>query len=677
MLNNIKIGTKLIAGFLVVAAIAAVIGIVGINSASKLSSMIDEMYEKRIAGISTIDDIALNVALMRVATRSMQSGDEEMFNRQVNNLRNAQDAIKKNLSDIGSYLDTRESRDMLADMSRQYHTLNLDIENLVREAANPKNRIKLDPAFESALEAVRNPARELSETAGQMGQLIDQYASATNAESDKMYKSITITLVTLLIAGTLIGVLIGFFLSRSISNPLKKVVDELHQMSGGNMTTRLNMKRGDEIGIMAKAMDEFSNHMQEEIIGTMKKISVGDLSANVPIAGPNDEIGPALKNTVDSLRALIIDDGGQVLSAAANKDLSQRMQRVYDGEFARMKRNINTVVQNLDDAMIQVHDAAAQVTSASGEISSGAQSLAEGANEQASSLEEISSSLEEISSMTKQNADHSNQAKVLVSQAGASVNEANEAMKRMAVSIKEIKASSDNTAKILKTIDDIAFQTNLLALNAAVEAARAGEAGKGFAVVAEEVRNLAMRSAEAAKNTANLIEKSVKNAENGVKITQDVAKALDTTVERAGKVENIIAEIAAASNEQALGIEQVNAAVAQMNQVTQQTAANSQESASASEELSGQAAELANMVGSFKLSAGGRLSNTAAARGGNAGIAAYLNNRSGQKRIASLSDKRSVSALQSMQTAKAAAKTAKTVKAEVVIPLGDDDLNNV
>jgi len=673
MLNNVKIGTKLISGFLVVAAIAAVIGIAGINSTSKLNDMIDELYEKRLASTSIVDDIALNVALIRVATRSMQSGDEEMFNRQVNNLRNAQDAIAKNLNDLGSHLDTREAQDLLVDMSRQYKTLNFDIENLVREAANPKNRVQLDPAFNDALESVRNPSRELSETAAQLGGLIDQYANATNEKSDKIYKSIKTVLVTLLIGGTLLGILIGFFLSRGISSPLKKVVDELHEMSGGNMTTRLNMKRGDEIGIMAKAMDEFSQHMREEIIGTMKKISVGDLSVNVSIAGPKDDIGPALKNTVESLRALIIDDGGQVLSAAAKKDLSQRMERVYEGEFARMKRNINTVVQNLDDAMTQVYDAVGQVTSASGEISGGAQSLAEGANEQASALEEISSSLEEISSMTKQNADHSNQAKVLVGQAGASVNEANEAMKRMASAIREIKSSSDNTAKILKTIDDIAFQTNLLALNAAVEAARAGEAGKGFAVVAEEVRNLAMRSAEAAKNTANMIEESVKNAEDGVKITQNVAKALDTTVERAGKVESIIAEIAAASNEQAQGIEQVNAAVAQMNQVTQQNAANSQESASASEQLSSQAAELANMVGSFKLSSNGGSSNKSqfkASANMRSNMGAYPVNRSGQTRITAIHSKSGVPA------GKLINKTTKAVKAEEVIPLDDNDFNN-
>jgi methyl-accepting chemotaxis protein len=171
-----------------------------------------------------------------------------------------------------------------------------------------------------------------------------------------------------------------------------------------------------------------------------------------------------------------------------------------------------------------------------------------------------------------------------------------ESMKRMSEAIDKIKNSASETAKIIKTIDEIAFQTNLLALNAAVEAARAGEAGKGFAVVAEEVRNLARRSAEAAKNTADLIEGSTKNAEAGVAVTNEVAKNLQKIQEVASKVATLIAEIAAASKEQSQGIDQVNTAVSEMDKVVQQNAANAEESASASEELSSQAQELSAMV---------------------------------------------------------------------------------
>lgn len=241
-------------------------------------------------------------------------------------------------------------------------------------------------------------------------------------------------------------------------------------------------------------------------------------------------------------------------------------------------------------------DSAEQTAAAATEVSCSSQATAQGASEQAASLEETSSSLTEMSSMIRTNADSAQKATELAVEAKSSADLGNAAMTRMTSAIHDIQKSSADTAKIIKVIDEIAFQTNLLALNAAVEAARAGEAGKGFAVVAEEVRNLALRSSEAAKNTSALIEGSVNHSRTGVAIAEEVAKTLGTIVSANQKVANLISEISSASAEQAKGVSQVTNAVSQMDQVTQQNAASAEQSASASEEMSAQAQQLRQQV---------------------------------------------------------------------------------
>jgi methyl-accepting chemotaxis protein len=249
---------------------------------------------------------------------------------------------------------------------------------------------------------------------------------------------------------------------------------------------------------------------------------------------------------------------------------------------------------------------AEQVAAASTQLSQSGQQLSKGANEQASGIEESSSSLEEIASMVKQNAHNAEEANQFMAQVNEQVNRGVASMDRFTGAIEEIKRSSAATSKIVKTIDEIAFQTNLLALNAAVEAARAGDAGRGFAVVAEEVRNLAQRASEAARNTAGLIEGSIKNSEQGVSIASETSKALKDVTGSVQKASQLISEITAGSKEQSQGIEQVATSVAQMNSVTQSNAAMAEESSSASEALNAQVDRVNDMIGELTTIVGGR-----------------------------------------------------------------------
>ena len=273
---------------------------------------------------------------------------------------------------------------------------------------------------------------------------------------------------------------------------------------------------------------------------------------------------------------------------------------------------IRGITKVLTHAIDGLNQGAAEVAAASEQVSQSSQSLAEGSCQQAAGIEETSSSLEEVSSMTKLNADNAIQANTLMQATTHETEKANASMVELTKSMAEISRASEETSKIIKTIDEIAFQTNLLALNAAVEAARAGEAGAGFAVVADEVRNLALRAAEAARNTSEMIEGTVKKVMDGSGLVTITHDAFTQVAGSAKKVAELVGEISAASNEQAQGIEQVNVAVSEMDKVVQHNAAGAEEFAGASEELNGQARQMNEMVWALAALVGGRNGNGAA-----------------------------------------------------------------
>jgi methyl-accepting chemotaxis protein len=394
-----------------------------------------------------------------------------------------------------------------------------------------------------------------------------------------------------------------------------RVAAGIEQLAGGDFSAQLDVGEADadtagaraalaRILAAVHALKSAVAAMAEDVVQLSQAAVAGELSTRADEARHRGEFQRIVAGLNATLDAAInpVTEAAAVLEKVAARDLTARVEGRYNGDHARIKTALNQAASNLDEGLQNVAAASQQVASAAGQISTQSQSLAQGSSEQASSLEEISASLAEMESMTRQNSDNAHRARQMADAALTDAARGRQSMDKLSSAIEKIKASSDATAKIVKTIDEIAFQTNLLALNAAVEAARAGDAGKGFAVVAEEVRNLAMRSAESAKNTAQLIEEAVRNAESGVQVETEVQKSLAEINDHARRVSEVMAEIAAASEQQTTGIAQINSAIGQMNELTQSSAAGAEESASVAEELSGQAQEMQALVGGFRLS---------------------------------------------------------------------------
>lgn len=416
-----------------------------------------------------------------------------------------------------------------------------------------------DAAMTTAIPLGEAATKDISNATTYVYDNVEERVSHTKANA--VFSLIVVIAAVFLVI--IFATIIAFALAKVITRPLAKMQAVMEQAGKtGNLDYSDEVKKDilqeaqakDEIGQSLMAFAGFVDHMvyAGECLRTVAK---NDLTIDVNLLGSEDTMGMALKTLVDNLNAAF-----QNIATAANQ-VSTGSQQVSDTSIA----------------------------------------LSQGATEQASSVEELSASMEEISAQTKLNSDNANEANTLAKKAKVNAEQGNGQMLEMLQAMQEINESSANISKVIKVIDDNAFQTNILALNAAVEAARAGQAGKGFAVVAEEVRNLAARSASAAKETTEMIEGSIQKAENGTKIVNETAGALAKIVEGIEHVAHLVGEINAASNEQSLGIAQVNQGIIQVSQVVQTNAATSEESAAASEEMSSQAQLLSEMIAQFKL----------------------------------------------------------------------------
>ncbi|MDV3428460.1 MAG: methyl-accepting chemotaxis protein, partial [Bacillota bacterium] len=378
------------------------------------------------------------------------------------------------------------------------------------------------------------------------------------------------------------------------------------EATSGNLSYRADTSRlqGGYLKIVNginETLDKLIKPIEDTTI-VLGELAAGNLNAELEgdYNGDYGVIKDEMSRMITGLRG-IITEVSQVIKEISAGNLNVSIDKRYAGDFGDISDSINSIIKSLNDAFRNIYTVSEQVAAGSKQVSDSAVALSQVASMQASSVEEITAAITEIAAQTNENAASANKANNMSLIAKGNAEDGKKKMAGMLEAMDEISSSSDNIGKIIKVIDDIAFQTNMLALNAAVEAARAGEAGKGFAVVAEEVRNLAGRSAQAAKETALLIDESINKSLKGKKLADETSKSLLTIAEQVGEVTNLVAGIASSSNEQATGIAQINQAIEEVSKVTQTNTATSEESAAASEELSNQAELLKNKVNEFKL----------------------------------------------------------------------------
>lgn len=642
MLNKLSVKTKLVGAFLVVGLLVVTVGLTGIYGVRQVQHDMEEIVrlDKANAQLSEVEILMLEQ--IQVEKDYVMSGDEKYYASH-EKLAKETDALLKETIESAEEAGSKTQLNALTQIQKEtgeYKKTFSEVSSLVRAGKTQEaSSLSLSKSDHEAEQMIKEMRAIIEENTG--------IAEKDAEDGVSTAQSTVILLSTIALFAIAFGIGFGLFIARMISRPLGQMAEAAGKIANGEIEQNIEHQSNDEIGSLADSFRTMIEYVRNIAVvtdaistGQLKGVEIEARSSNDVLANSCQKLKDTIQNLIAETEKLVettrngnlshrgdssmfqgsyrdlieginrildsvtqpINEASGCLQQVAGRDLTAKMTGEYLGDFALIKTAFNRAVQNLDDGLQQIETGAEQVASASSQISAGSQSLAQGASEQASTLEEISGSLQEISAMTMQNSSNSQEARSLSDTARSSAEKGKKSMQRLSEAIEKIKVSSDSTAKIVKTIEEIAIQTNLLALNAAVEAARAGDAGKGFAVVAEEVRNLAMRSAEAAKETARLIEESVANTGQGVTLNDEVISNLEEINSHIEKTGIVVAEIAASSQLQTQGVEQIKSAVEQVSHVTQQAAANSEESASASEELSGQSQEMMALIGGFTLS---------------------------------------------------------------------------
>ena len=561
-MKNLKVSMKMIVGFTIVVLLAVSVGTIGIIGMSAINKADHALYTENVLALSAMGNIreTLQDQIVQIRNLALHAGDSEKLQEIQGVISSLEQDMQSNFAAYESSITNAADESAYFDGKNLYLQSFSETKRRATEASHQSTAAATSVLTDPSVAEIRNAM--VNDFSMSM-QYNNQRAKEAIDSNARLFATMRNTLIIVLVVTVALAFFLAFYISGMISNLLVPMSSFFE-------------KAGTTGDIIVAPEDE-------KVIGGY--------------IHHKDELGRLTVGAVGFIERL--SNVSNALESIAQGDLTVDIAPLSDRDILGI--SMERMIFNLNSMFTDIQSSTHQVSTGSKQVADGAQTLAQGSTEQAASIQELSSSISEIATKTKENAETAEKTSKLSDTIRGSAEKGSRQMGDMISAVKEINDASQSISKIIKTIDDIAFQTNILALNAAVEAARAGQHGKGFAVVAEEVRNLASKSADAAKDTGVMIQNSMEKAELGSQIAEETAQSLNEIVSGINESGSLVAEIARASEEQALGISQINTGIDQVAQVIQQNSATAEQSAAASQEMSGQSEMLQQLIAQFKL----------------------------------------------------------------------------